>query len=178
MKVSGLMARTGIAVSLVIGLGGCGAADQGSAVPAKAAAEARRQAAAVTFARVAIATDAGEFWFQPASCSVSEEDGAQVFTVHGPGKGPDGKPVYVNFDGADQGPMADTDVRIHVGVEAHLKQGDPAWISNSAVSHQFDVPATAVNVQGDTVVLSGVVFNADGDSRLEVSGPIRIDCGR
>ncbi|QOW24906.1 hypothetical protein [Lysobacter sp. H23M47] len=165
-----------VAASIVIG-GGC-ASEKGSAVPAKAAAEARRQAPAVTFPGVVIHTDAGEFSFQPASCSVGEEDGAQVFTVHGPGKGPDGKPVYVDIDGADQGPMGDTDMRIHVGVDAQFKHGDPAWISNSAVSHGFDVPASVASVEGDVVVLSGVVFSADGDSRLDVEGPVRIDCSR
>ena len=175
MKVS-VIASAIVAASIVIG-GGC-AAENGSAVPAKAAAEAKRQAAAVTFPRVVIPTDAGEFWFQPASCSVDEEDGAQVFTIHGPGKGPDGKPVYVDIDGADQGPMGDTDVRIHVGVDAKFKHGDPAWIFNAAVAHGFDVPASVARVDGDVVVLSGLIFSADGDSRLEVTGPVRIDCSR
>ncbi len=166
-----MVAATGLIVA------GC-AAEDSSAVPRDVAAEAKRQAAAVTYERVAINTDAGAFWFEPARCSIDDEDGAQHFDIHGPGMSPDGKPVYVTIDGADQGPLADGDMRIHVGVDAPFTHGDPAWISNHANSFSIDVPASTVAIDGGVVTISGLVFAADGDARLQVTGPVRVDCRR
>lgn len=175
MKLS-VMASAVVAASILIG-SGC-SAENGSAVPEKVASQEKRKAAAITYQRVVIDTDQGGFWFQPARCSIHEEDGAQHFDVRGAGKSPDGKPVYVTMEGADQGPQADTDVRIHIGVDAPFKHGDPVWISNNGYSHSFEIPSSKVDIDGSVLTFIGVEFGGDGSDRLEVNRPIRVDCSR
>src|SRR5690606_32606352 len=170
-----------IAISAVIAslllASGC-SAESDSGVPAESAAAAREKAAAATYQRVVIDTDAGAFWFEPTRCSIFEEEGHRLYDIAGPGQSPVRQPVFCTISDAPHEPGSGADVRIHVGVDAPFKHGDPAWISNDEQSHSLGVPASQTTIDGEVLTTSGVVFGKDYGGQLVVTGPIRVDCNR
>lgn len=164
------------AIALLL-VSGC-AAEPDGAVPADTSAAARQQAAAAAYQRVVIDTDAGAFWFEPTRCSIFEEEGHRLYSIAGPGQSPESQPVFVTINDEDHDPATGADLRIHVGVDAPFKHGDPAWISNDGQSHSLGVPASQTTIDGAVLTTSGVVFGKDYGGQLVVSGPIRVDCSR
>ena len=165
------------AIAFILLASGCSAESEG-AVPANVAATAREKAAAAAYQRVVIDTDAGAFWFEPTRCSIFEEEGHRLYSIAGPGQSPESQPVFVTINDEDHDPGTGADVRIHVGVDAPFKHGDPAWISNDEQSHSLGVPASQTTIDGEVLTSSGVVFGKDYGGQLVVTGPIRIDCNR
>lgn len=170
-----------VASAVVIGslliASGCAEKSQ-SAVSAQAHLAARQQAATVKYPRVDIATDAGAFWFEPSRCSIYEENGHQLYDIAGPGQAPDGQPVFVTIGDEDHSTDTGADVRIHVGVDAPFKHGDPAWISNDGQANALRVAKSQTAIDGEVITISGVVFGKDHGGQLVVEGPIRVDCNR
>lgn len=175
MKLQVIASTAAFAVALIAS--GC-TEKSSSAVPKDVAAAASEKAAAATYQRVVIDTDAGAFWFEPSRCSIYEEDGAPMYAIAGPGKSPDGQPVYVTIEDEDGDPSTGADLRIHVGVDAPFKPGDPVWISNDGQSVSLGVRASQTEIDGKTLTSSGVMFGKDHGGQLEVNRPIRVDCNR
>lgn len=175
MKLSAV--ATAVTCALVLATGGCSAPPEGQGSDDVADAP-KRQAPATAYQRVVLDTDAGGFWFEPARCSIYQEDGVPMYDIAGAGKSPDGQPIYVTMEDEDGDASTGADIRIHVGVDAAFKHGDPVWISNDQQSHALRVDASQTDIDGQTLITSGVMFGKDHGGQLEVTRPIRVDCNR
>lgn len=177
---------TAVAVAIASILLGSGcAAEPDSAVPPeqkpqtqeqRGAAVADQKAEMAKYQRVVIHGDDGAYWFEPTRCSIYEEDGSQLYAIAGAGKAPDGQPVYVTISDEDHDPETGADIRINVGVDAPMKHGDPAWISNDQQAIALDARASKTEVDGKVLTIIDVVFGNDSGGKLEVGRPIRVDC--
>ena len=144
-----------------------------SAVSEAAHLAAKKKVEALRYKRVAFDTDAGAFWFEPATCLIMEENGSLSYDINGPGQSPDGQAVYVSMGGH---PSAGVEMGISVGVDVPYKRGDPKWNSNDYQSVALGVAKSQVDIEGRVVTSTGVVFGKDYGGQLVVNGPIRVDC--
>lgn len=143
------------------GLSACGEAAPGSTPPA--AAEAANPAS--TRSGV-ITTSAGVYRFTPRTCAMGVEDGVHDIEVGGPGVGPDGQPIYVEFTSTGNA------LDIGLGVDGAFATAERRLIAGQHVTQPI-----AFEVSGNVIRASGVALGTDQGERVDDNASFEIDCG-
>lgn len=148
--------------------------------PAMAAKQAAIKAAAQTYPRVEISTEAGLFWFEPRRCSVGPDadSGVVSYSIEGAGQSPDGQPVYVTLEDEDDDPAQGPEMRINVGTDQPLKTPEVVWIANDAGAHSLNIPAAKATIEDKRVTVNGLVFTRSGTDRLAATSAIEVLCAK
>lgn len=138
-------------------------ADKAAQNPAENAATASSSTA--SNATGTVVTSFGRYIFTPSHCAIGTEGGIDDIEIGGPGKSPDGEPIYVEYSStADE-------LEIKLGVDKPFTTSEYKFVAG-----QHSTEPIEYSVSGKTVRATGIsLANAQG-AIIDTEASFEIDC--
>ncbi len=122
--------------------------------------------AGATIRNGVVATSSGRYAFTATTCVASTVDGAVDAEISGPGTGPDGEPIFVDFTAVGQ------ELTIGLGVDKPFSSPERMLRGGQYVTRPFTVALT-----GRTVRATNINLVTDEGSSIDDQASFEVDCG-